>query len=141
VGLTGIVSSAISVSLSAMTYWAFTIQGIGSRLSTVGPILMLVGVAGIVMSARVFIMSRSSENHHDTLDRQVFDRSSGCRSVHQGIEELTLRVLSSATTRPERHKLPARGTSVRRTVAAPNTLQSAHGSSQVGLRNKRLVAL
>jgi hypothetical protein len=119
VGLPGIVLGAISVSLSAMMYWAFTFQGNGFNLSTEGLVLTLVGAAGIVMSAFVFSMSRSSENTHHAFDRQVSDLHGGVRSIHRWNKKLTLRVLSSATTRPPSQILPARGTSDRLNVSAP----------------------
>jgi hypothetical protein len=118
VGLPGIVLGAISVSLSAMMYWAFTFQGNGSNLSPEGLDLILVGAAGFVMSAFVFSMSRSSENTHHTFDRQVSDLNGGVRSNHRSKKKLTLRVLSSATTRPPCQILPARGTSDRLNVSA-----------------------
>jgi hypothetical protein len=71
VGLPGIALDAISISLSAMMYWAFTIQGNGTRLSPVRPIQMPGGVAGTQVAAVVFSTSRSSENTHHTFDRQV----------------------------------------------------------------------
>jgi hypothetical protein len=71
VGLPGIVLDAISISLSAMMYWAFTVQGNGARLSPVRLIQMLNGGAGTQVLAVVFSTSRSSENTHHTFDRQV----------------------------------------------------------------------
>jgi hypothetical protein len=115
VGLPGIVLVAISVSLGAMTYWAVTEQVNGSRHPRVGPILLLVGAAGTVVSAYAFSMFRSSEHPHHTFDRQLLIPDGGCRSIHQGFKRLTLRVLSSATTRPLHQELArARGTSDRR---------------------------
>lgn len=114
-GLLGIVLVAISISLSAMTYWAVTSQSKSFDLTTVGSIMMLVGAAGTLVSAFVFNMSRSSEKKHHTSDRQLSDLNGGVRSLHQGTKQLTLTVLSSATTRPARQILPARGTSDCRT--------------------------
>ena len=112
-GLPGIVLVAISVSLGAMTYWAVTVRVNGSRHPRVGPILLLVGAAGTVVSAYAFSMFRSSEHPHHTFDRQLLIPDGGCRSIHQGFKRLTLRVLSSATTRSPRQIFPARGTSHR----------------------------
>ena len=67
----GIVLDAISVSLSAMTYWAFTFQGNGTRLSPVRRNRMLNGVVSTQVLAVVFSTSRSSENTHHTFDCQV----------------------------------------------------------------------
>lgn len=69
-GLPGIVLDAILISLSAMMYWAFTVQGSGTRLSPVR-LKKLNGVAGTQVLAVVFSTSRSSENTHHTFDRQV----------------------------------------------------------------------
>jgi hypothetical protein len=52
-------------------YWAFTIQGNGTRLSPVRPNQMLDGVADTQVLAIVFSTSRSSESTHHTFDRQV----------------------------------------------------------------------
>jgi hypothetical protein len=109
VGLPGIVLVAISISLSAMTYWAVTFQS--KVFSLTGLIMILFGAAGTFVSAFVFSMSRSSENAHHTLDRQVSDLKGGFRTIRQGTKRLTLRVLSSATTRLPRQILPAVGTS------------------------------
>ena len=110
-GLTGIVLVATLVSLSAMTCWTFTYQVNGSRLPPEGPIQMLIGEAGSFVSSIVFSMSRSSEHPHHTFDRQIATREGGCRSLHPGTTQLTLRVLSSATTRPPHHEQArARGT-------------------------------
>jgi hypothetical protein len=108
VGLPGIVLVVISISLSAMTYWAVTFQS--NLFSLTGLIMILVGAAGTLVSAFVFSMSRSSENAHHTLDRQISDLKGGVRSFHHGTNQLTLRVLSSATARLPRQILPARGT-------------------------------
>lgn len=105
-GLPGIVFCAISISLSAMTYWACTFQVNGLRLSAKGLESMLDGVAGTSMPAIVFSMSRSSEGAHYTLDRRISDLKSGFRSVHQGMMQPTQRVLSSATTRLPRQISP-----------------------------------
>jgi hypothetical protein len=55
------------------------------------------GVAGTVVPAFVFSMSRTSENTHHTLDRQFSALESGLCTILQGIKQPTLRVLSSAT--------------------------------------------
>jgi hypothetical protein len=116
VGVQGIVLSTTSVSLSAMMYWAVTANGNGSSLHTVGLILMSVGAAGTLVLAFVFSTSRSSENTHHTFDRQDPNLDHGFRSIQRGIEPLTLRVLSSATTRPPfQDGARARGTSDCRT--------------------------
>jgi hypothetical protein len=107
------------MSLSAMMYWAIIIHSNGSTLPTVGLLLTLVGAAGFVTSAFVFSKSRRSENTHHTLDRQVSDLHNGFRSIRQGMMQLTLRVLSSATTRPPPQLARARGTSACRKVSNP----------------------
>ena len=118
--LPGIVLGATSVSLSAMMYWAFTIQGNGFRHSPVKQIPLLDGGVGFVASAFVFSTLRSSENTHHAFDRQVSDLQSGFRSFHLGMRQLTLRVLSSAVTRPPLQILPVWGTSDRLNVSIPD---------------------
>jgi hypothetical protein len=104
VELPGIVLCAISISLSAMMFWAFTFQVNGFRRPPAGLFLMLVGAADTVVSIVVFRMSRNSEQTHHTFDRQVSNLDRGCRSIHQGFKQLTLRVLSSATAHPPHHE-------------------------------------
>ena len=68
-------------------YWAITTtQGHGFRLSTVGVILMVVGAIGLVASAIVFAMSRSSAgSRHHTYDRQAIDSQGRSTEVHQEV--------------------------------------------------------
>jgi hypothetical protein len=106
VGSPGIVFCAISISLSAMTYWAFTFQVSGLRLSSRGRKLALNGVAGTAVPVIAFSMSRGSENPHHTLDRRVSDLESGFRTIRPGMMQPTQRVLSSATTRLPRQISP-----------------------------------
>jgi len=109
VGLPGIVLVAISISLGAIVYWAFTFRCKGFCVTAVTA--WLIGVAGMFVPAIVFSTSRSSEKTQHTLYRQVSDLNGGCRSTRQRINQLTQGVLSSAITRPSRQILPARGTS------------------------------
>jgi hypothetical protein len=53
-GLPGMVLSAISFTAGAILYWAVTYQSPYIRLSTVGFILMVVGIIGFVASAALF---------------------------------------------------------------------------------------
>jgi uncharacterized membrane protein YciS (DUF1049 family) len=80
------VLSAFSFVAGAIMYWAVTAQGHGFRLSTVGVILMVVGVVGFVASAVIFGVSRHpvAAGHH-TLDRQVVDSQGGSSAVHQDV--------------------------------------------------------
>jgi hypothetical protein len=80
VGLPGIVLGAISVSLSATTYWAFTVHANGLRLPPVTVNPLLNGGADTEVSARAFSTSRSSENAHHTFERQVTVRTGGFRT-------------------------------------------------------------
>jgi phosphate/sulfate permease len=83
-GLPGMVLSAIATAVGAIMYWAVTYQGHGFRLSTVGVILMIAGIAGFVVSSIVFGVSRNSigAGHH-TMDRQVTDPQGHTSSVHE----------------------------------------------------------
>ena len=116
--LPGIVLVVIAISLSAMTYWAVTFHSNGVRHTTVGLVQKLLGAAGILMSAIVFSMSRSSENTPHTFDRRFLDLDGGFRSIHRGTSRLTQRVLSSVTAHPPRQILPAWGMSSRRHTVA-----------------------
>jgi hypothetical protein len=83
-GLPGMVLSAIATVAGAIMYWAITYQGTGFRLSTIGLILMIAGVAGFVVSSIVFGISRRSPGSgHRTMDRQVVDPQGHASSVHE----------------------------------------------------------
>ena len=83
-GLSGMVLSAIAVSVGAIMYWAVTYQGTSFRLSTVGIILMIAGAFGFVVSAIIFAVSRDPQrsNRH-SMDRQVVDAQGNTSSVHE----------------------------------------------------------
>jgi phosphate/sulfate permease len=78
------VFSAIATAVGAVMYWAVTYQGTGFRISTVGVILMIAGVAGFIVSSIVFSMSRQSVRAgHHTMDRQVVDPQGHVSSLHE----------------------------------------------------------
>jgi hypothetical protein len=80
------VFSAIAIAAGAVLYWAVTSQGHGFRVSTVGVILMIVGGVGLLASAIVFGVSRStagSRNH--SYDRQVVDPQGRASEVHEEV--------------------------------------------------------
>ena len=85
-GMTGMVFSTISIAAGAVMYWAVTTQGHGFRLSTVGVILMVVGVVGLVVSATIFGTSRrtTSPRPH-TYDREVTDAQGRTAAVHEEV--------------------------------------------------------
>jgi hypothetical protein len=85
-GLTGMVFSLISIAIGAVMTWAVTSQGHGFRLSTVGVILMVVGLVGLVISTVVFALARrpvGTQNH--TYDRAVIDRLGRTAAVHEEV--------------------------------------------------------
>jgi len=85
-GLAGMVFSMISIAVGAVMYWAVTSQGHGFRLATVGVILMVVGVVGLIGSTVIFATSRrpgSSQNR--TFDRQVTDAQGRTAAVHEEV--------------------------------------------------------
>jgi len=83
-GLPGMVISAIAAAVGAIMYWAITYQGTGFRLSTVGIILMIVGVFGFVVSAIIFAVSRGPvRSSRHSVDRQVVDSQGNSSSVHE----------------------------------------------------------
>jgi hypothetical protein len=78
------VLSAIATAAGAIMYWAVTYQGHGFRLSTVGVILMIAGVAGFVVSSIVFGVSRRSVGSgRHSMNRQVVDPQGHTSSVHE----------------------------------------------------------
>jgi hypothetical protein len=85
-GLTGMVFSIISIAAGAVMYWAVTTQGHGFRLSTIGVILMVVGVVGLVVSTVVFATSRRPQgSRHHTFDREVTDSQGASTAVHEEV--------------------------------------------------------
>jgi hypothetical protein len=60
-GLPGMAWSAISFTAGAILYWAVTYEGPDIRLSTVGFILMFVGVIGFLVSAAIFALTRNRD--------------------------------------------------------------------------------
>jgi hypothetical protein len=85
-GLTGMAFSIFAMAAGAIMYWAVTAQGHGFRFSTVGMILMIVGVVGLVASTIVFAISRrSTGGRHRTYDRQVIDAQGRSAAVHEEV--------------------------------------------------------
>lgn len=85
-GLTGMVFSTIAIAAGAVMYWAVTTQGHGFRLSTVGVILMVVGVVGLVISTVIFATSRRpAVSHNRTYDKQVTDTAGRTAAVHEEV--------------------------------------------------------
>ena len=86
-GLTGMAFSTISIAAGAVMYWSITTtQGHGFRLSTVGVILMIIGVVGLLVSTIVFITSRrpAGAGHH-TYDREATDAQGRSTEVHEEV--------------------------------------------------------
>ena len=57
-GRTGLFFSTLAIAAGAAMHWAVTTTGHGFNVSTVGIILMVVGVIGLVASGIVFATSR-----------------------------------------------------------------------------------
>ena len=86
-GLAGMVFSMISIAAGAVMYWAVTsTEGHGFRLSTVGVILMVVGVIGLVISTIIFATSRRPVGTRNrTYDKQVTDAAGRTAEVHEEV--------------------------------------------------------
>jgi uncharacterized protein YbjQ (UPF0145 family) len=86
-GLTGMVFSTIAIAAGAVMYWAVTTtQGHGFRLSTVGVILMIVGVIGLAVSSTIFATSRRTTGRRSrTYDREVTDAQGRTAAVHEEV--------------------------------------------------------
>ena len=83
-GLPGMVLSAIVTGIGAIMYWAITYQGHGFRMSTVGIILMVLGVFGFIASSVVFGVSRGTVgSRRHSLDREVTDAQGNTSSIHE----------------------------------------------------------
>lgn len=67
-------------------HWAVTITGHGFNVSTVGTILMVVGVVGLIASITVFGMSRRPAGAGQrTYDRQASDSEGRSTAVHEEV--------------------------------------------------------
>jgi hypothetical protein len=85
-GLTGMAFSTVSFAAGAVMYWAITAQGHGFRYSTIGVILMIVGVVGFIASAVIFATSRRpAGSRHRSYDREVTDAQGHTASVHEEV--------------------------------------------------------
>jgi phosphate/sulfate permease len=89
-GLAGMVVSAMSTVAGAIMYWGFTAQSSvaaqnhGVRLSTIGIILMIAGVAGFLISSAVFAASRRRPSSSpQTVDREVVDSTGHKTMFHE----------------------------------------------------------
>jgi hypothetical protein len=85
-GLIGMGFSMVAIAVGAVMYWAVTSQGHGFRISTVGVVLMVVGILGLVVSAIVFALSRQpAGGRHRTYDRVATDTQGGTAEVHEEV--------------------------------------------------------
>jgi apolipoprotein N-acyltransferase len=85
-GRSGMAFSILAIAAGAVMYWAVTSQGHGFRLSTVGVILMVVGVVGLIASTIVFATSRNpAGSRHKTYDREVTDALGRSTAVHEEV--------------------------------------------------------
>jgi hypothetical protein len=85
-GRAGMGFSIVAIAAGAVLYWAVSDQGHGFNVSTIGVILMIVGVIGLVASMIVFGVSRRpaiSRNH--TYDRQTTDKQGDSTLVHEEV--------------------------------------------------------
>jgi len=78
--------SILAIAAGAVMYWGVTTQGHGFRLSTVGVILMVIGVIGLVVSMIVFGMSRRPAAASRTYDRQATDSQGRSTAVHEELK-------------------------------------------------------
>ena len=85
-GRTGLFFSTLAIAVGAVMHWAIPTTGHGFNVSTVGIILMIVGVIGLVASGIVFAASRrpvGSGKH--TYDRQATDSQGQSTEVHEEV--------------------------------------------------------
>jgi hypothetical protein len=83
-GRAGMGFSIVAIAVGAVMYWAVTSQGHGFRLSTIGVILMIFGVVGLVVSVAVFAISRQNTGSRSrTYDREATDSAGRSAVVHE----------------------------------------------------------
>ncbi|MGA2528199.1 MAG: hypothetical protein ABSG36_03440 [Acidimicrobiales bacterium] len=85
-GRTGLFFSTLAIAAGAVMHWAVTTAGHGFNVSTVGIILMVVGVIGLVASGIVFATSRRpAGTGKRTYDRQATDAHGQSTQVHEEV--------------------------------------------------------
>ena len=85
-GRAGMFFSTVAIAAGAILYWAVTSTEHGFRLSTVGGILMVVGVIGLITSMTIFATSRpGSVGRRRTYDRQAVDVHGQITELHEEV--------------------------------------------------------
>ena len=85
-GRAGMFFSILAITAGAVMHWAVSTAGHGFSVSTVGIILMVVGVVGLVASGIVFAMSRRPVGSGKrTYDRQATDAQGQSTEVHEEV--------------------------------------------------------
>jgi len=85
-GRTGMFFSTLAIAAGAVMHWAVTTTGHGFNVSTVGIILMVVGVVGLVASGIVFATSRRPVGSGKrTYDRQATNAQGQSTEVHEEV--------------------------------------------------------
>ncbi|MHB1774039.1 MAG: hypothetical protein ACYCST_20375 [Acidimicrobiales bacterium] len=85
-GRAGLFFSTLAIAAGAVMHWAVTTTGHGFNVSTVGIILMVVGVIGLVASGIVFATSsRPLSSGNRTYDRQATDAQGQSTEVHEEV--------------------------------------------------------
>ena len=85
-GRAGMFFSTLAIAAGGVMHWAVTTTGHGFNVSTVGIILMVVGVIGLVASGIVFAMSRRPVGSGQrTYDRQATDSQGLSTAVHEEV--------------------------------------------------------
>ena len=83
-GRAGIFFSVVAIAAGAIMHWAVTTSGHGFNVSTVGIILMVVGIIGLVVSGIVFATSRRPVGSGKrTYDSQATDAQGHSTTVHE----------------------------------------------------------
>ena len=85
-GRAGMFFSILVFAVGAVMHWAVTTSGHGFNVSTVGIILMVVGVVGLVASGIVFASSRRPVGSGKrTFDRQATNAQGQSTEVHEEV--------------------------------------------------------
>ena len=85
-GRAGIFFSVVAIAAGAVMHWAVNTTGHGFNVSTVGIILMVVGVVGLVASGIVFASSRRPVGSGKrTFDRQATNAQGQSTEVHEEV--------------------------------------------------------
>jgi len=86
-GLSGMGFSAVAIVAGAIMKYAVTTTATGFNIATVGVILMIAGVIGVVVSGAIFAVSRNPARRNSSYDRTDVNSAGQATEVHQTVRD------------------------------------------------------